>query len=405
MNANSVLTGPDESAMALRNSNLDTSAVLLGNEHRGEKLSPEQQLNVSFPKEKTPSTPSRQQRQQPQQNESNGQAQELNQELIPFTRIGCSPTVPPVAPPTTNTTRHVVGSKARLLSPFAVPSNRFYGNRTRLVHGRVSVVVADKSFGDTKIYYDLQDKNDNGLRFPILMAVKKWKNRKYDIYDISWDSIDHVNGSSKPSAATGDQQDANNNNNNNSNIKVGTLEKMLSFHVGKISYKLCNASGAEESRISYRLHNPIMDKIVTPGRKCDLVLLTDEGKSKLITSKDIEDELKKQKAKDDGDSSNINNSKAASNNSDTEQPQQLLHHLFSKIPDTRNADQQFALDFKGRGRQASTKNAQLTDGAAQHGGQVVLQMSKVDDGIFHVDYRAPCTAFHAFAYALAQLDL
>jgi Tub family len=327
---------------------------------------------------------------QKQKTPSNAQAQ--RQECVPLTDAANS------------ATSH--GSKARLLSPFAVPSKRFYGSRTRLVHGRVMVVDVPGKFlvnNTKKIYFDLQDKHDSALRFPVLMAVKHWMNIKFDIYDISWDDDDHAIDDTNKSGVKVNQQDATNNDNN----KVGTLKKMLlPCHIGKITYKLCNNSGAEEARISYKLHNPVMDKIVTPGRQCELVLLTDEGKKKLITSNDIEEEVKKQKV--NGDTLD-NKPNTNYNNMDDEQPKdQLLHRLVSKIPETRNADQQFALDFKGRGRQTSNKNAQLVL-QDKNGGMVVdlvvMQMAKVEDGIFHVDYRAPCTAFQAFAYALAQLDL
>lgn len=49
----------------------------------------------------------------------------------------------------------------------------------------------------------------------------------------------------------------------------------------------------------------------------------------------------------------------------------------------------------------SVKNMQLED----EQGEVLLQFGKVDENRFHLDYKAPFTAFGAFAAALCQFDM
>lgn len=62
---------------------------------------------------------------------------------------------------------------------------------------------------------------------------------------------------------------------------------------------------------------------------------------------------------------------------------------------------QYRLNFSGRVLTPSVKNMQLEN---EHG-EVILQFGKVDDDCFHLDYKAPFTAFSAFGAALCQFDL
>jgi hypothetical protein len=62
---------------------------------------------------------------------------------------------------------------------------------------------------------------------------------------------------------------------------------------------------------------------------------------------------------------------------------------------------QYRLNFSGRVLTPSVKNMQLEN----EQGEVLLQFGKVDEHRFHLDFRAPFTAFSAFAAALCQFDL
>eukprot|EP00804_Cyclotella_cryptica_P028994 CCRYP_012412-RA/>CCRYP_012412-RA protein AED:0.04 eAED:-0.02 QI:0/0/0/1/1/1/2/0/335 len=62
---------------------------------------------------------------------------------------------------------------------------------------------------------------------------------------------------------------------------------------------------------------------------------------------------------------------------------------------------QYRLNFSGRVLTPSVKNMQLES----EQGEILLQFGKVDDQRFHLDYKAPFTAFSAFGAALCQFDL
>jgi hypothetical protein len=72
-------------------------------------------------------------------------------------------------------------------------------------------------------------------------------------------------------------------------------------------------------------------------------------------------------------------------------------------------DGRYGMDFKGRGRMTSTKNMQLvspdSDPVVGKKKKIKCQVAKWDADVFHVDFCAPLTMFHAFGFALAQIDL
>ncbi|KAL7484977.1 hypothetical protein ACHAW6_010579 [Cyclotella cf. meneghiniana] len=71
------------------------------------------------------------------------------------------------------------------------------------------------------------------------------------------------------------------------------------------------------------------------------------------------------------------------------------------IPMIHQKQGQYRLNFSGRVLIPSVKNMQLEN----EQGEILLQFGKVDDQRFHLDYRAPFTAFSAFGAALCQFDL
>ena len=80
------------------------------------------------------------------------------------------------------------------------------------------------------------------------------------------------------------------------------------------------------------------------------------------------------------------------------------HHHGLLSVSTRNPtfqDGHYRLNFAGRVLEPSVKNMQLE----MAGGEVLLQFGKVDEDTFHLDYKAPFTAFSAFGAALCQFDL
>ena len=61
------------------------------------------------------------------------------------------------------------------------------------------------------------------------------------------------------------------------------------------------------------------------------------------------------------------------------------------------------LNFRGRGREPSPKNMQIGNGSVND--TVLLQMVKQESDLYCVDFSAPFTLLHAFAFGLAQVDL
>lgn len=73
----------------------------------------------------------------------------------------------------------------------------------------------------------------------------------------------------------------------------------------------------------------------------------------------------------------------------------------SKDPVFENGN--YRLNFRGRVNLPSVKNFQLV--AGDNVDNIVCQFGKVDEEIFHLDFKAPLNAFQAFALALCQFNL
>lgn len=62
---------------------------------------------------------------------------------------------------------------------------------------------------------------------------------------------------------------------------------------------------------------------------------------------------------------------------------------------------QYRLNFGGRVTVPSVKNMQIQD----ENGEIIAQFGKIAENRFHLDFKAPMTAFQAFGMALTQFDL
>jgi hypothetical protein len=62
----------------------------------------------------------------------------------------------------------------------------------------------------------------------------------------------------------------------------------------------------------------------------------------------------------------------------------------------------YRLDFKGRVPAASTKNVQFV--SDEDGENIILQFGKVEQDVYHLDFKAPFNAIQAFGLALCQFE-
>jgi hypothetical protein len=78
-------------------------------------------------------------------------------------------------------------------------------------------------------------------------------------------------------------------------------------------------------------------------------------------------------------------------------------HLYvfqTKMPFLQNG--YYRLDFKGRVPAASTKNVQFV--SDEDGENIILQFGKVEQDVYHLDFKAPFNAIQAFGLALCQFE-
>ena len=83
-------------------------------------------------------------------------------------------------------------------------------------------------------------------------------------------------------------------------------------------------------------------------------------------------------------------------------PSEACHVYCTKVPVLENGN--YRLNFHGRVCRPSVKNFQMVefDGDLT---DIVCQFGKVDEDLFHLDYKAPLNAAQAFALALCQFNL
>ena len=78
-----------------------------------------------------------------------------------------------------------------------------------------------------------------------------------------------------------------------------------------------------------------------------------------------------------------------------------LHVFESKDPVLENGN--YRLNFHGRVSKPSVKNFQMV--SRENIDDIICQFGKVDEDIFHLDFKAPINAYQAFAFALCQFNL
>ncbi|KAJ1423537.1 Tub family-domain-containing protein [Ochromonadaceae sp. CCMP2298] len=78
-----------------------------------------------------------------------------------------------------------------------------------------------------------------------------------------------------------------------------------------------------------------------------------------------------------------------------------LHVFETKDPVFENGN--YRLNFHGRVSLPSVKNFQMV--SRDNIDDIICQFGKVDEDVFHLDFKAPITAYQAFAFALCQFNL
>ncbi|KAL7550819.1 hypothetical protein ACHAWF_014029 [Thalassiosira exigua] len=186
------------------------------------------------------------------------------------------------------------------------------------------------------------------------------------------------------------------------------LSKKAGHYIGKLRrdkdqpigcYTLYNSSREKEQLAAYVYDIPALMSQVTEGqppRKMQAVVPKSEGSNHEAASRDT---VK---------SSKENNRLIEHLHNGTWKHHKLVA-VQTKAP--RYHEGQYRLNFSGRvlhPRQVASylvfaivKNMQLEN----ENGDCLLQFGKVDEDCFHLDYKAPFTAFSAFGAALCQFDL
>ena len=82
------------------------------------------------------------------------------------------------------------------------------------------------------------------------------------------------------------------------------------------------------------------------------------------------------------------------------QKEEELIQLCNKVPAWNSQIQAYTLEFSGRAEVPSVHNFQLHN----EQGNIVLQLGKVNDYEYNMDYSHPLTSFQAFAVCISVMD-
>lgn len=180
--------------------------------------------------------------------------------------------------------------------------------------------------------------------------------------------------------------------------KLGSLVRIQSS-LSCITYALYNREGVQIATILYKVPSVVTVLRDAPPRHVQIALVPTHTTSDDMKMDPTWFEMAcKDSIRKEGNLSAVVT--AAHNNSE----QQVM--LFeSKTPYVKVGGR-VGLNFRGRGREASSKNTQIGIGAVIGGDtSVLMQMAKWENDVYNVDFCAPFSLLHAFAFGLAQLDL
>lgn len=170
--------------------------------------------------------------------------------------------------------------------------------------------------------------------------------------------------------------------NNLDHIKIGALSRIQSS-MSCITYALYNQEGLLIATILYDVPSIVAVLRDAPARRAQVALMPSQSLEVEMDPTWFEKACK--------------NSIRKHGNLDALAEHAKLYE--SKVPYSKSGGR-VGLNFQGRGRESSPKNMQICSGD-----KVVIQMAKWENDTYNIDFAAPFTFLHAFAFGLAQLDL
>jgi hypothetical protein len=241
---------------------------------------------------------------------------------------------------------------------FAVPQKKDYRHSTGLVHCVVRREAGKGRFGFTtnRITFSLQKRD--GTEIVLLVATKQ--NGNYTISEVSNEIVTELGGLALASKST----------------------KSLVY--------LLYQENEQVAVILYHVPSIISVVLDGPPRRAQIAISSSQSHVQ-HTSGILEAKSK------------ISLHKTRSlRGIDDDQP--FLHVFENKDPYSKGKGR-WGLNFRGRGRLASSKNMQMENKHQTDSETVVFQIAKWDKNAYNVDFRAPFNMFQAFGFALAQIDI